>query len=206
MATLTNTVNDLNLTTAIGGAVPGAGDSVYISYYNLTYNAGTDLSTNAVALCHLGAGFTGSFTQGSPLKIKATTGSFVNEKGGTAPVYLISVNNATVIQTLVHGPKQGTLLDVNTCAVTAEAVRQARQAIRKALRSQGFRSSTRVVDGVVHVWSDDAYDALDPAEIRTAAEAGAELLFEGYSSRTRASGSEIRCARSSSQMTSGLAM
>ena len=53
MATLTNTVNDLNLTTAIGGAVPGAGDSVYISYYNLTYNAGTDLSTNAVALCHL---------------------------------------------------------------------------------------------------------------------------------------------------------
>ena len=51
--------------------------------------------------------------------------------------------------------------------VPVEHVEATRVAIRKVLRSGGFRSSTRVLDGVVHVWSDDAYDALDPAEIRT---------------------------------------
>lgn len=50
--------------------------------------------------------------------------------------------------------------------VPVEHVEATRAAIRKVLRSNGFRSSTRVVDGVVHVWSDDAYDAIDPAEIR----------------------------------------
>jgi hypothetical protein len=51
--------------------------------------------------------------------------------------------------------------------VPVEHVEATRSAIRKVLRSGGIRSSTRVLDGVVHVWSDDAYDALDPAEIRT---------------------------------------
>ncbi len=47
------------------------------------------------------------------------------------------------------------------------------------LRSNGFRSSTRVVDGVVHVWSDDAYDALDPSEIRTSVTSALERIATG---------------------------
>ena len=50
--------------------------------------------------------------------------------------------------------------------VPVEHVEATRAAIRKVLRSNGFGSSTRVVEGVVHVWSDDAYEAIDPAEIR----------------------------------------
>lgn len=64
-------------------------------------------------------------------------------------------------------------------SVPVEHVEATRAAIRKALRSQGFRSSTRVVDGVVHVWSDDAYDALDPAEIRTRVTSAIQLITTG---------------------------
>ena len=64
-------------------------------------------------------------------------------------------------------------------SVPVEHVEATRAAIRKALRSQGFRSSTRVVDGVVHVWSDDAYDALDPAEIRTRVTSALQLITTG---------------------------
>lgn len=51
--------------------------------------------------------------------------------------------------------------------VPVEHVEATRTAIRKVLRSDGFRSSTRVADGIVHVWSDDAYNAIDPDEIRS---------------------------------------
>ncbi|MEZ5383762.1 MAG: hypothetical protein R2754_18435 [Microthrixaceae bacterium] len=63
--------------------------------------------------------------------------------------------------------------------VPVEHVETTRAAIRKVLRSGGFRSSTRVVDGVVHVWSDDAYDALDPAEIRTRVTSAIERIVGG---------------------------
>ena len=64
-------------------------------------------------------------------------------------------------------------------SVPVEHVEATRVAIRKALRSQGFRSSTRVVDGVVHVWSDDAYRALDPEEIRTSVTSAIERINTG---------------------------
>lgn len=64
-------------------------------------------------------------------------------------------------------------------SVPVEHVEATRAAIRKALRSLGFRSSTRVVDGVVHVWSDDAYDALDPAEIRARVTSAVQLITTG---------------------------
>ena len=41
------------------------------------------------------------------------------------------------------------------------------------------RSSTRVANGVVQVWSDDAYDALDPAEIRTRVTSALQLITIG---------------------------
>jgi len=63
--------------------------------------------------------------------------------------------------------------------VPVQHVEATRAAIRKALRAGGFRSSTRVVDGVVHVWSDDAYDALDPAEIRTSVTSAIERITSG---------------------------
>ena len=63
--------------------------------------------------------------------------------------------------------------------VPVQHVEATRTAIRKALRAGGFRSSTRVVDGVVHVWSDDAYDALDPAEIRTSVTSAIARITSG---------------------------
>lgn len=61
-----------------------------------------------------------------------------------------------------------------------EAVRRAvRRAVRQALRSAGFRSNTTVVDGVVHVWSDDAYQALDPAEIKKSVTGAIERAMSG---------------------------
>ena len=52
-------------------------------------------------------------------------------------------------------------------------------AIRKVLRSNGLGSSTRVVEGVVHVWSDDAYEAIDPAEIRDSVTSAIERMTTG---------------------------
>ncbi len=63
--------------------------------------------------------------------------------------------------------------------VPVEHVEVTRAAIRKVLRSNGFRSSTRVANGVVQVWSDDAYDALDPAEIRTRVTSALQLITIG---------------------------
>lgn len=54
--------------------------------------------------------------------------------------------------------------------------RRTRAAIRKVLRSNGLGSSTRVVEGVVHVWSDDAYEAIDPAEIRDSVTSAIERM------------------------------
>jgi hypothetical protein len=47
--------------------------------------------------------------------------------------------------------------------VPAEHLDAVRRAIRKRLRAKGFRSQTHVVNAVVHVFSDDAYAAIDPA-------------------------------------------
>lgn len=46
--------------------------------------------------------------------------------------------------------------------VPAEHVESVRRAVRKQLRERGFGSQTRVVNEVVFVSSDDAYDAIDP--------------------------------------------
>lgn len=47
--------------------------------------------------------------------------------------------------------------------VPAEHVEPLRRAFRKHFRSRGWRCQTFVVDGVVHVTSEDALDAIDPA-------------------------------------------
>jgi len=46
--------------------------------------------------------------------------------------------------------------------VPAEHLEATRRAARKHLRAKGFRSTTHVVNGVLHVLSDDASDAIDP--------------------------------------------
>lgn len=63
--------------------------------------------------------------------------------------------------------------------VPVQHVEATRAAIRKVLRSGGFRSSTRIVDGVLHVWSDDAYDAIDPAEIRSSVTSALQRITTG---------------------------
>jgi hypothetical protein len=50
--------------------------------------------------------------------------------------------------------------------VPAENLEAMRRAVRKRLRAKGFRSETHVVNAVVHVFSDDAYAAIDPALTR----------------------------------------
>ncbi|HMR94174.1 MAG TPA: hypothetical protein PKE05_01435 [Microthrixaceae bacterium] len=64
-------------------------------------------------------------------------------------------------------------------AVPVEHVEATRAAIRKVLRANGLGSSTRVVEGVVHVWSDDAYEAIDPAEIRDSVTSAIERMTTG---------------------------
>lgn len=49
--------------------------------------------------------------------------------------------------------------------IPAEHVEATQRAIRKALRDLGFRSNTMAVDGVVHVWSDDAFKQIDRSEV-----------------------------------------
>lgn len=63
--------------------------------------------------------------------------------------------------------------------VPVEQVEAVRRGVRQALRSAGFRSNTTVVDGVVHVWSDDAYQALDPAEIKKSVTGAIERAMGG---------------------------
>jgi hypothetical protein len=64
-------------------------------------------------------------------------------------------------------------------SVPVEQVEAVRRAVRQALRSAGFRSNTAVIDGVVHVWSDDAYQALDPAEIGKSVTGAIERAMSG---------------------------
>lgn len=64
-------------------------------------------------------------------------------------------------------------------SVPVEQVEAVRRAVRQALRSAGFRSNTMVIDGVVHVWSDDAYQALDPDEIKTTVTGATERAMGG---------------------------
>ncbi len=64
-------------------------------------------------------------------------------------------------------------------SVQVEHVEVTRTAIRKVLRSDGFRSRTRVADGIVYVWSDDAYNAIDPDEIRTRVTSAIERIAAG---------------------------
>jgi hypothetical protein len=67
-------------------------------------------------------------------------------------------------------------------SIPVEQVEAVRRAVRQALRSAGFRSNTTVVDGVVHVWSDDAYQALDPAQIKKSVTGAIERAMSGSDS------------------------
>lgn len=63
--------------------------------------------------------------------------------------------------------------------VPAEHIESVRRAARKHLRERGFGSQTRVVNGVVLVTSDDAYEALDP-ELKSGWIADAlDRIYEG---------------------------
>jgi hypothetical protein len=50
--------------------------------------------------------------------------------------------------------------------IPAEHVEATRRAIRKALRAEGFRSNTMALDGIVHVWSDDAFQQIDQSGMK----------------------------------------
>ena len=49
--------------------------------------------------------------------------------------------------------------------VPGQHLEATRRAIRKALRARGLSSGTRSIEGTLIVWSDDAYNALDPEEL-----------------------------------------
>lgn len=106
MATKRNTVQDVNLTTSLGGA-PAAGDDVLIDKWALTYSGGTDLS--AVSLNT----FTNQpesrciFTGPGELTLKLTTGTLTNSGQGER-FDVRSIGATTVIQTIVLKPQAAT--------------------------------------------------------------------------------------------------
>jgi hypothetical protein len=63
--------------------------------------------------------------------------------------------------------------------VPGEHLEATRRAIRKALRDRGFRSNTHVVDDVLAVWSDDAYNALDRDELGAGMRAALDRIIAG---------------------------
>ena len=63
--------------------------------------------------------------------------------------------------------------------VPGEHLEATRRAIRKALRDRGFRSNTHVIDDVLAVWSDDAYQALDPDELGASTGAAIDRIMSG---------------------------
>ena len=70
--------------------------------------------------------------------------------------------------------------------VPGEHLEATRRAIRKALRDRGFRSNTHVIDDVLAVWSDGAYQALDPDELGVSAVAAIERIMSGEVSEANA--------------------
>ena len=67
----------------------------------------------------------------------------------------------------VIGEKVKTFGSAWVTGVPGEFFDDLRRAIRKHLRGKGFRSQTMVVNGVLHVMSDDALEAIDP-DVRAA--------------------------------------
>jgi hypothetical protein len=63
--------------------------------------------------------------------------------------------------------------------VPGEHLESTRRAIRKALRDRGFRSNTHVIDDVLAVWSDDAYQALDPDELGSSLKVALDRIVAG---------------------------
>lgn len=66
--------------------------------------------------------------------------------------------------------------------VPGEHLEVTRRAIRKAIRDRGFSSNTQVMDDVLSVWSDDAYQALDPDETGASVVAAIERAMSGETS------------------------
>lgn len=63
--------------------------------------------------------------------------------------------------------------------VPGEHLEATRRAIRKALRDRGFNSNTHVVDDLLAVWSDDAYQTIDRDEIGRRVTAALERVAGG---------------------------
>lgn len=63
--------------------------------------------------------------------------------------------------------------------VPGEHLEVTRRAIRKALRDRGFNSNTRVIDDVLGVWSDDAYNALDRDDLGASVRAALDRITGG---------------------------
>lgn len=118
MATVTDTVLSNNLTTAIGGAVPGAGDTLIIqqSYAAWQYTAGCNLGANSVALVDIKPSFAGSIATEN-LIILATTGTLRNKFSGTT-MRIASTAAASVIQTLIHQTTGGGVTLYQTATFT----------------------------------------------------------------------------------------
>lgn len=87
-----------------------------------------------------------------------------------AGVYLLA---AVVAEEVIH------FSSAYITSVPVEQVEAVRSAVRQSLRSGRFRSNTAVINGVVHVWSDDAYQALDPAEIKQSVTGAIERAMSG---------------------------
>ena len=111
MPTLQNSVDSNNATTAIGGAVPGANDTVLFNQYTQDFYNGLDLSTNGADLyeflpgCKSSFGYrrdTGQFT--GYLMLKTSAAGIVRWNWGGDWAYFSGASAATVIYQVEIGP------------------------------------------------------------------------------------------------------
>lgn len=124
MATLTNAVDSVNAKTAIGGAVPGANDTVYLNQFASDYTnaAGAALDTNAITLFQALPGWSGnggwdSLTNSfqTYMKIKTSATGWFKYNASGRWFYLASTSAATVIQNIEHDPALNCQLVLDAC-------------------------------------------------------------------------------------------
>lgn len=106
--TFYNTVDSPAIITAIGasaGVTPAAGDSVVLSQYATNFTT-ADLGSNALALLHTRAGWSGSIEDAAELKFVATTGVVKFEHSGRT-LRFGGQSSSTVFQTVIWNPSGG---------------------------------------------------------------------------------------------------
>lgn len=117
MANVFNTVDNVDLATALGG-VPAAGSDVYINKYATQFSTGMDLSANDLNSFRITEGFTGLFAADAVLLVNnGGAGKIINE-GASKEVRIKAASGAGVLYYVENNPKSGGSLFIGQGTVT----------------------------------------------------------------------------------------